>query len=181
MSTTIGDRLKTERLRLELSQEKFAELCGVKKRAQIYYETSERSPDLDYVEALIAAKTGADLRFIIEGKYTYEEIGERLRLERTNRLKLNTKGMAELGQITPELQNEYEQGLKQPPADYLNRIAKAGAETWYILTGERATNDPLLTPKEQELLNAFRQFSTDMQNAILVMASNSLRNQGEKV
>lgn len=175
---SIGENIKLERERLGYSQTAFADLAASSKHAQINWEKGKATPN---TEVLCTWKEhGADLRFITEGRYTYEEIGERLRLERTNRLKLNIKGMAELGQITPELQNEYEQGLKQPPADYLNRIAKAGAETWYILTGERATNDPLLTPKEQELLNAFRQCSTDMQNAILVMASNSLRNQGEK-
>jgi len=108
---TIGKRLKEERERLKISQTSFAEIAGVHRKSQANYETDASTPDLAYIEALKAAKIDVDVRYITEGKYTYEEIGERLRQERTLRLKLNTKLMADLGNITPELQNEYEQGL----------------------------------------------------------------------
>lgn len=108
---------------------------------------------------------GLDPDWIVTGIASHAEIGARLREERTYRLKLNTKGMAELGGVTPEQQNEFEMGIKRPPADYQNRIAKAGAEIWYIMTGERAEDDPLLTPREQALIAAFRRSKTEAQNA----------------
>ncbi len=61
----VGDRLKSERLRLGLSQEIFAERCGVKKLTQYNYEKSERHPDAGY---LIAAKAlGVDLNYVMTG------------------------------------------------------------------------------------------------------------------
>lgn len=63
--STVGERLKAERERLNLSQTSFAEICGVQKRAQINYEKGERAPDMDYIEALIQADIGVDVLFVI--------------------------------------------------------------------------------------------------------------------
>ncbi len=66
----VGERLKAERQRLRLSQEVFAERCGVKKLTQYNYEKSERYPDAEY---LIAAKVlGADVTYLITGERTDE-------------------------------------------------------------------------------------------------------------
>ncbi len=66
----VGERLRTERLRLGLSQENFAEQCGVKKLTQYNYEKGERHPDTAY---LIAAKAiGVDLLFLITGERSDE-------------------------------------------------------------------------------------------------------------
>jgi transcriptional regulator with XRE-family HTH domain len=66
----VGDRLKSERLRLGLSQEIFAERCGVKKLTQYNYEKSERHPDASY---LIAAKAlGVDLLYVMTGERSDE-------------------------------------------------------------------------------------------------------------
>lgn len=62
---TIGKRLKEERNRLGLSQEKLALAGGVQKRTQINYEANERSPDSDYL-ALIA-QIGVDVNYILTG------------------------------------------------------------------------------------------------------------------
>lgn len=60
-----GTRLKQERQRLGLSQIKFAEACGIKRTAQTTYESGERSPDVDYLEA--AGKLGVDVSFLLTG------------------------------------------------------------------------------------------------------------------
>lgn len=60
-----GTRLKQERLRLGLSQTKFAEACGIKRTAQTTYESGERSPDVDYLEA--AGNIGADVDYVLFG------------------------------------------------------------------------------------------------------------------
>ncbi|PAU99107.1 hypothetical protein CBG25_20575 [Arsenophonus sp. ENCA] len=66
----VGDRLKSERLRLGLSQEMFAERCGVKKLTQYNYEKSERHPDAAY---LVSAKAlGIDVNYLITGERSDE-------------------------------------------------------------------------------------------------------------
>lgn len=64
--STIGDRLREERQRLDLNQTQFGERGGVQKRAQINYEASERMPDAAYLSAI--AQAGADVRYIITGE-----------------------------------------------------------------------------------------------------------------
>ncbi|MCE3028596.1 LexA family transcriptional regulator [Salinicola sp. DM10] len=61
----VSDRLKQERHRLSLSQEELARLCGVSKRAQASYESGERSPRAEYLEA--AAGAGVDVHFVLTG------------------------------------------------------------------------------------------------------------------
>ncbi|WP_282235830.1 XRE family transcriptional regulator [Salinicola endophyticus] len=62
----VSDRLKQERHRLSLSQEELARLCGVSKRAQASYESGERSPRAEYLEA--AAGAGVDVHFVLTGQ-----------------------------------------------------------------------------------------------------------------
>ena len=64
----IGSRLREERERLKLTQEAFATSCGVGRRAQVTYESGERSPDARYLEA--ASKIGVDIAYVIYGGKT---------------------------------------------------------------------------------------------------------------
>ena len=64
--TDIGDRLKEERARLELTQEKFGELCGAKKRTQINYEQNKNMPDATYLAK--AANIGVDVQYVLTGE-----------------------------------------------------------------------------------------------------------------
>ncbi|MDH4571123.1 XRE family transcriptional regulator [Salinicola acroporae] len=61
----IHERLKHERLRISLSQEEFARACGVSKRAQASYESGERSPRAEYLEA--ASSVGVDVQYVLTG------------------------------------------------------------------------------------------------------------------
>ena len=63
---SIGDRLRAERVRLDLSQPAFAELGGIQKNAQVNYESGKRSPDATYLAAVSAA--GADVLYILTGR-----------------------------------------------------------------------------------------------------------------
>jgi transcriptional regulator with XRE-family HTH domain len=65
-----GSRLKEERERLDLSQAKFAEACGVGKTAQFNYEAGERFPDTMYLGH--AATIGVNVEYIITGRKTVE-------------------------------------------------------------------------------------------------------------
>lgn len=67
--------------------------------------------------------------------YIESEIGERLRLARKN-LGLNQSQMAELGGVKTNTQSRYEQGAL-PASDYLLRIGAAGADWYWIVTGNR--------------------------------------------
>lgn len=64
--STLGERLKEERERLNLSQSAFAEIGGVQKNAQINYEKNSRSPDAAYLQAL--ASIGVDVLYVITGQ-----------------------------------------------------------------------------------------------------------------
>jgi transcriptional regulator with XRE-family HTH domain len=61
----IGKRLREERARLGMTQEKMALAGGVQKRAQARYEAGERCPDGRYL-ALISG-LGADVNYILTG------------------------------------------------------------------------------------------------------------------
>lgn len=64
------------------------------------------------------------------------EIGPRLREERT-RLKLSQSGLGAIGGVETNAQGNYESGARSPKADYLLRIAEAGVDLNYVLTGAR--------------------------------------------
>lgn len=62
----IFERLREERERLGLSQERFGAIGGVLKRAQIHYEKGERMPDASYLAAI--ADRGADVLYVLTGQ-----------------------------------------------------------------------------------------------------------------
>lgn len=65
MSDT-GERLREERERLRLSQAAFGEIGGVKANAQGKYESGERFPGADYLEAVAAY--GVDALYVVTGE-----------------------------------------------------------------------------------------------------------------
>ncbi len=62
----VADRLRLERLRLELNQTEFAAYGGVRKQAQILYEQGRRKPDTSYLLGIALA--GADVTYILTGQ-----------------------------------------------------------------------------------------------------------------
>lgn len=58
-------RLKSERLRLGLTQEEMAKVGGVARNAQVYYEKGDRHPDTQYL-ALVHA-VGVDVSYVVTG------------------------------------------------------------------------------------------------------------------
>ncbi|MDZ4036170.1 helix-turn-helix transcriptional regulator [Burkholderia gladioli pv. alliicola] len=63
--TSIGHRLRTERLRLGLNQEEFAAVGRVGRRTQAAYEAGERVPDASYL--LAVSNIGVDIHFVLRG------------------------------------------------------------------------------------------------------------------
>ena len=62
----IGERLKSERRRLGLSQDKFAEAGGIRRTTLYQYEHGDRRPSLDFL--LQSTSAGLDLAYIIFGE-----------------------------------------------------------------------------------------------------------------
>jgi len=61
-----GIRLSEERKRMSLNQTDFGKIGGVTKTSQINYESGERKPNVDYLQAISAA--GVDVQYILTGK-----------------------------------------------------------------------------------------------------------------
>jgi len=64
-ATLIGDRLRSERERLGLSQEALAEKAGLGRKTQYNYEEGGRSPDAMYLVS--AATLGIDVAYVLTG------------------------------------------------------------------------------------------------------------------
>lgn len=62
---SFGRRLAEERKKLKMNQTVFGRVGGVTKTSQVNYEASERSPDVEYWQAIAAA--GADVQYILTG------------------------------------------------------------------------------------------------------------------
>lgn len=69
-----GERLKEERERLKLTQDAFAAIGNISKRAQINYEQGVRSPDTEYLYAL--STIGIDVQYIITGQRSTPSLTE---------------------------------------------------------------------------------------------------------
>lgn len=63
---SIGQRLRQERKRLNLTQAKCGEIGGVTRESQRNYEIDKRSPNNVYWQAV--AKVGVDIQYVITGK-----------------------------------------------------------------------------------------------------------------
>lgn len=66
MMGSIGLRLRAEREERGLTQQKFAELGGVKKLTQIQYEADKTAPDANYLVKMSAL--GLDVTYVITGQ-----------------------------------------------------------------------------------------------------------------
>lgn len=67
MSTNaeIGDRLRAERQRIDLTQAGLAEKAGISKTSQVNYESGMRAPDALYLHA--ASVVGVDVLYVVTG------------------------------------------------------------------------------------------------------------------
>lgn len=71
---SIGERLREERQRLDMSQTVFAEIGGVTKKTQMLYESGDRSPDAAYLASVTTA--GVDALYVLTGRRQGHGIGE---------------------------------------------------------------------------------------------------------
>jgi transcriptional regulator with XRE-family HTH domain len=76
MGMSIAHRLKAWRHALGLTQEQFAQRCGLPKRTVIGYENDEREPGSAALAAI--AKTGVNMNWLITGEGEMHQETERL-------------------------------------------------------------------------------------------------------
>lgn len=62
---SFGERLSEERKRIGLNQKDFSSIAGVTKTSQVNYESGERSPNVNYLQAI--ESTGVDINYILTG------------------------------------------------------------------------------------------------------------------
>ncbi len=93
---------------------------------------------------------------------------ERLKEER-NRIGLNQTELGEFGGVKKQAQLKYEKGERFPDSNYLEKIAKAGVDVSYVVTGLSSQQDlaPSLAPDEQMLLDSYRSMSMSKRKAVL--------------
>ena len=129
---TFCERLKEERIRLNLNQSEFAAIGGVQKGAQINYEQGKRNPDADYLAAI--ATKGADVQYILTG--VRGGFSDRLKTERAAR-GLSVAEFSALGGVSEAEQQDYENGVRMPSGDYLAALLIAGVDVHTLLQGKQ--------------------------------------------
>lgn len=104
---------------------------------------------------------------------------ERLREER-ERLNLTQPQLAAFGGVKKNAQGQYENGERQPKADYLQAIAAAGVDIGYLLTGirchkthaiqEHHADYTALRPDQAALLDNYEHCSKELKRAVAQLA-----------
>jgi transcriptional regulator with XRE-family HTH domain len=97
-----------------------------------------------------------------------ENFGARLKEER-KRLGLNQAQLAELAATSNVAQSRYETGDRSPDWEYLSRVADAGVDVLYVLTGQRDTSN--LEAVEADLVRRFREAPEAVRAAALAALS----------
>lgn len=106
-------------------------------------------------------------------------IGQRLRQERT-RLKLSQSALGAVGGVETNAQGNYESGARYPKADYLLRVAGAGVDLDFVLTGSRHRNlesmgDRPLTEENEDLSQPLTQVSHQLHRNLFGLMDASLQ------
>lgn len=97
--------------------------------------------------------------------------GTRLREER-ERLGYSQSVFGEIGGVKKLAQINYEKGERYPDAAYLSKVAEAGADVAYILTGHRSQAAPPPAPevtlnrKERAFWDMYKELSAEDQREI---------------
>lgn len=138
---TIGKRLKAARELRRLSQQDFANLGGVQKRAQINYEQDLRAPDAAYLSALAGA--GIDVLYVLTGEHAKP--------------------------IAPTFEGRI--GALKEVTAILERFGLDGPELTEILYILRIAAAPrTLSPEQEKLLSSYDNCAPDDQAAIRRLA-----------
>ncbi len=92
--------------------------------------------------------------------YEFNDRLKELRLQK----KHTQQEFGEILGVTKNTQQNYEAGKRAPDANYLMKLAQAGYDVKYLITGERDYSE--LTPKQIELLQLFDSASAEYRDAV---------------
>jgi len=85
---------------------------------------------------------------------------------------MNQGECAAVADVSKTTQFNYEKGERSPDAPYLAKIALAGVDVLYVVTGQRsALNNADLSAEETELLNHYRSMPDSDRAAVRRMTS----------
>lgn len=117
-------------------------------------------------QIVVTKDSGAPI--VVIGQYENADIGDlTVRLREARRLLgLKQSEMAAWGGVSLNTQNRYEGGTT-PSVEYLMRIGEAGADWYWIVTGQRIAD--ALTPEESRLIDCFRLIGPTERAAILAV------------
>jgi transcriptional regulator with XRE-family HTH domain len=101
---SIGNRLKEERARIGITQEKMALAGGIQKRAQARYEAGERCPDGHYLSLI--AELGIDVNYVLTGRRTAANNEDSFSSEDLQLLRL-------INLLAPEQKNETVEDIRK--------------------------------------------------------------------
>lgn len=191
----LGRRLREERERLGLTQEQFAAIGGIKKRAQVRYESGDRAPDAGYLLRLAASEDPqVDIQYVLSG-VRWGAMGpqdaELLRLPPAHRAQRAFAMLLDALDALPlddrnAVNNRAAQALlgyiveHAPTQESLNSFVGAAVRLWrgsqearVALAEERA---PYGSEDERELLELYRALAPDARRELRA----SLREQTQK-
>jgi len=95
------------------------------------------------------------------------DVGARLRAERVS-LGLNQEAFGEIGNVTRNSQSQYEKGDSPFNIEYLMRLAAAGVDIGYVVTGIR--QDGSLGADQEALLAVFDRLHSTQRPILLQVA-----------
>ena len=106
--------------------------------------------------------------------------GKRLREER-EKLGFSQTDFAALGGVGRKSQFNYEEDERKADTSYLEKIAIAGANVRYIITGEREGSSEIMTSDERYLLERYRGSPQPLKDAALrVLLGGELPSKSQK-
>jgi transcriptional regulator with XRE-family HTH domain len=166
----IGERLRSERARLGLSQGAVAEICGINKATPSTWEKGSQTPNAAVLAVL--AGHGFDVLFITTGVRAFDPstathphpadtLPARLEQER-KRLGLTLGQLADKAGVERLAVQKWEEGEFPPTAPELQRLHAAGVDVAYVLLalGVGATTGTVATD-EEALLRTYRAAPND--------------------
>ena len=175
-----GEKLKTIRLSLDLTQDELAARLGTTKQAISRYENSEREPNLRTAREF-SEKLGVSLTVLADDSLplscfpSIETVGMRIRSERVSR-HMSLDELAKRSNIGTESIAKFERDDKAPSPSDLMKIAEGlETSTLYLENGIDPIDcerDPvvgfiLLPDDEQQLISCYRAINPEGREKLL--------------
>ena len=99
---SIGERLREERTRLDMTQPAFGAVAGITKKTQGLYESDARAPDATYLGAI--AEAGADVLYVLTGRREMKPMTQSLSMSGAGRVAEQGAGYSTAMTLQPKEQ-----------------------------------------------------------------------------